>query len=137
MTGVDLAAGMGGSPDKEESLMNLNLTGVHLDITPAIRAYVVSKLDRVNRHFDHVIDVTVVLSVDKLRQKIEANVHVRGKDLHAEAVAPDMYAAIDDLADKLNRQILKHKEKLSAHRTDRETIDPQLPAPAPPSRPSE
>ncbi len=117
--------------------MNLNLTGVHLDITPAIRAYVMSKLDRVNRHFDHVIDVTVVLSVDKLRQKIEANVHVRGKDLHAEAIAPDMYAAIDDLADKLNRQILKHKEKLSAHRTDRETIDRQLSASAPPPQPGE
>ena len=92
--------------------MNLNLTGVHLDITPAIRAYVVAKLDRVNRHFDHVIDVNVVLSVDKLRQKVEANVHVRGKDIHAEAIEPDMYAAIDALADKLDRQVLKHKEKL-------------------------
>ena len=109
--------------------MNLNLTGVHLDITPAIRAYVVAKLDRVNRHFDHVIDVNVVLSVDKLRQKVEANVHVRGKELHAEAVDADMYAAIDALADKLNRQVLKHKEKLSAHRTDRETIERSLAAP--------
>jgi putative sigma-54 modulation protein len=135
MAGVDLAA-MDDNPDKE-SLMNLNLTGVHLDITPAIRAYVVSKLDRVNRHFDHVIDVTVVLSVDKLRQKVEANVHVRGKDLHAEAVAPDMYAAIDDLADKLNRLVLKHKEKLSAHRTDRETIDRQLSPSTPPVQPRE
>jgi putative sigma-54 modulation protein len=117
--------------------MNLNLTGVHLDITPAIRAYVVSKLDRVNRHFDHVIDVTVVLSVDKLRQKIEANVHVRGKDIHAEAIEPDMYAAIDCLADKLNRQVLKHKEKLSAHRSDRETIERQLSASAPPGQPAE
>lgn len=108
--------------------MNLNLTGVHLDITPAIRDYVVAKLDRINRHFDHVIDVNVVLSVDKLRQKIEANVHVRGKEIHAEAVEPDMYAAIDDLADKLNRQVLKYKEKLSAHRTDRETIERTLAA---------
>jgi putative sigma-54 modulation protein len=110
-------------------LMNLNLTGVHLDITPAIRAYVVAKMDRVNRHFDHVIDVNVVLSVDKLRQKVEANVHVRGKELHAEAVDADMYAAIDALADKLDRQVLKHKEKLSAHRTDRETIERSLAAP--------
>ena len=109
--------------------MNLNLTGVHLDITPAIRAYVVAKMDRVNRHFDHVIDVNVVLSVDKLRQKVEANVHVRGKELHAEAVDADMYAAIDALADKLNRQVLKHKEKLSAPRTDRETIERSLAAP--------
>lgn len=111
--------------------MNLNLTGVHLDITPAIRAYVVNKMDRVNRHFDHVIDVNVVLSVDKLRQKVEANVHVRGKEIHAEAVEPDMYAAIDCLADKLNRQILKYKEKISAHRADRETIERTLAAAAP------
>src|ERR1700712_3188606 len=103
--------------------MNLNLTGVHLDITPAIREYVIAKLERINRHFDHVIDVNVVLSVDKLRQKIEANVHVRGKEIHAESVEPDMYAAIDNLADKLNRQVLKYKEKLLAHRTDRETIE--------------
>jgi putative sigma-54 modulation protein len=117
--------------------MNLNLTGVHLDITPAIRAYVVSKLDRVNRHFDHVIDVNVVLSVDKLRQKVEANVHVRGKEIHAEAVDADMYAAIDGLADKLNRQVLKYKEKISAHRTDREAIERSLIAARPPGQAAE
>ena len=98
--------------------MNLNLTGVHLDITPAIRAYVESKLERVNRHFDHVIDVNVVLSVDKLRQKIEANVHVRGKEIHAEATEPDMYAAIDAIADKLDRQVLKAKEKRQPDRQE-------------------
>ena len=98
--------------------MNLNLSGHHLDITPAIRAYVVNKLVRVTRHFDHVIDVTVVLTVDKLQQKVEATVHVRGKDLHAESVEPDMYAAIDALADKLDRQVLKHKEKRNGHRRD-------------------
>ena len=70
--------------------MNLNLTGNHLEITPAIRDYVVAKLDRVTRHFDHVIDVNVVLSVDKLRQKVEANLHLRGKDIHAESVEADM-----------------------------------------------
>ena len=96
--------------------MNLNLTGQRLEITPAIRAYVVSKLERVNRHFDHVIDVSVVMSVDKLRQKIEANVHVRGKDIHAESVDADMYAAIDALADKLDRQVLRHKEKKNGSR---------------------
>lgn len=117
--------------------MNLNLTGVHLDITPAIRSYVISKLERVNRHFDHVIDVTVVLSVDKQRQKIEANVHVRGKDLHAEAIEPDMYAAIDCLADKLNRQVLKYKEKLSEHRNDRDAIERKLSASPPPGQPAE
>jgi putative sigma-54 modulation protein len=102
----------------EEKLVNLHLTGHHLEITPAIRTYVISKLDRVSRHFDHVIDVSVVLSVDKLRQIVEANVHVRGKDIHAASVDPDMYAAIDALADKLNRQVMKHKEKLTDHRCD-------------------
>ena len=106
--------------------MNLNLTGIHLDITPAIRAYVVTKMDRVTRHFDHLIDVNVVLSVDKLRQTVEANVHVRGKDIHAESTDADMYAAIDSLADKLDRQVVRHKEKQSAHRLDRGSIERSL-----------
>jgi putative sigma-54 modulation protein len=112
--------------------MNLNLTGVHLDITPAIRAYVVSKLDRMNRHFDHVIDVNVVLTVDKLRHKVEANVHVRGKDIHAEGIEPDMYAAIDNLADKLERQVVKYKEKQAAHRGARDGAERATPVPTPP-----
>ena len=95
--------------------MNLNLSGHHLVITPAIRSYVVSKLDRVTRHFDHVIDVNVILSVNKLDHKVEATVHVRGKDIHVECVDSYMYAAIDGLADKLDRQILKHKEKIVDH----------------------
>ena len=98
--------------------MNLNLSGHHLVITPAIRDYVAHKLVRVTRHFDHVIDVNVVLSVDKLRQQVTANLHIRGKDIHAECVEPDMYAAIDALADKLDRQVLKHKEKRNGHRRD-------------------
>jgi putative sigma-54 modulation protein len=98
--------------------MNLNLTGNHLPITPAIRDYVVVKLERVTRHFDHVIDVNVVMSVEKLRHKVEANLHTRGKDIHVEAVEPDMYAAIDALADKLDRQGVKHKEKQAVHRHD-------------------
>jgi ribosome hibernation promoting factor len=96
--------------------MNLNLTGNHLEITPAIRDYVIAKLDRVTRHFDHVIDVTVVMSVAKLRHKVEVNLHARGKDIHVEAVEPDMYAAIDALVDKLDRQVVKHKEKLALRR---------------------
>src|SRR6266481_4550518 len=96
--------------------MNLNLSGHHLVITPAIRSYVTAKLDRVTRHFDHVIDVSVVLSVDKLRQQITANLHIRGKEIHAECVDPDMYAAIDALADKLDRQVLKLKEKRNGQR---------------------
>ena len=91
--------------------MNLTITGHHLDVTPAIRGYVDDKMDRVARHFDQVIDVSVILSVDKLQHKAEANVHVRGKDIYVESIDADMYAALDSLADKLDRQILKHKEK--------------------------
>jgi len=91
--------------------MNLNLTGHHVEITPAIRDYVTSKFDRIGRHFDHVIDVNVIMTVEKLKQRIEANVHVRGKDIFAECGdQEDMYAAIDLLIDKLDRQLLKHKE---------------------------
>jgi ribosome hibernation promoting factor len=103
--------------------MNLQLTGHHLDITPAIRGYIVAKLDRINRHFDHVIDISVVLTVDKLQHKVEATVHVRGKDLHAECIDADMYAAIDGLADKLDRQVLKYKEQLKDHRADTDGIN--------------
>jgi putative sigma-54 modulation protein len=91
--------------------MNLHLTGHHLDLTQAIRDYVASKMGRINRHFDHVIDVNVILSVEKLSKKVEANVHLSGKDIFCECTDEDMYAAIDLLADKLDRQIIKHKEK--------------------------
>jgi putative sigma-54 modulation protein len=92
--------------------MNLNMTGHHVEITPSMRAYVSNKMTRINRHFDHVIDVSMVLSVEKLRQKIEANVHLSGKDIFVESENEDMYAAIDLLVDKLDRQIIKHKEKI-------------------------
>jgi len=91
--------------------MNLKLTGNHVEITDAMRDYVTSKISKVTRHFDHVIDVSVILSVEKLKQKAEANVHVRGKDIFVETDSEDMYASIDSLVDKLDRQILKHKEK--------------------------
>ena len=108
--------------------MNLNLTGHHLDITPALRDYVVAKLDRVTRHFDHVIDVNVVLSVDKLQHRVEVNLHTRGKDIHVEAVEPDMYAAIDALIDKLDRQVLKHKEKRETHRHEGAAVKREIAA---------
>jgi putative sigma-54 modulation protein len=92
-------------------MMNLHLTGHHLQITPAIREYVSSKLARITHHFDHVIDVSVILTVEKLQQKVEATVHVRGRDIFCESSGPDMYAAIDGLIDKLDRTIIKHKEK--------------------------
>jgi putative sigma-54 modulation protein len=91
--------------------MNLNVSGHHLAVTPAIRSYVESKLERVARHFDHVIDAHVILTVDKLRQKAEITLHVRGKDLHCECEEDDLYAAIDLLADKLDRQVLRYKDK--------------------------
>ena len=95
--------------------MNLQLTGHHLEVTTALRDYLHSKLARVSSHFDHVIDVKVTLSVEKLQQKVEATVHVPGNDLHAECADENMYSAIDMLADKLDRQVLKHKEKQNDH----------------------
>jgi len=92
--------------------MNLTLTGHHLEITPALRGYVEEKLKRVTRHFDNVIDVTVILTVEKLKHKAEVNLHVAGKDIYVETIEEDMYAAVDVLVDKLDRQVLKHKEKL-------------------------
>lgn len=91
--------------------MNLKLAGNHVEITDAMREYVISKIGKITRHFDHVIDVSVILSIEKLKQKAEANVHVRGKDIFVETDSEDMYASIDSLVDKLDRQILKHKEK--------------------------
>jgi len=96
--------------------MNLHITGHHIQLTPAIRDYVSSKIERVNKHFDHVIDVNVILSVAKLRQKVEATVHLRGRDIFCECTDQDMYAAIDGLIDKLDRTIIKHKEKTLGHR---------------------
>ena len=98
--------------------MNLHLTGHHLEITPAIREYVSSKLQRVTHHFDHVIDFNVVLTVEKLKHRIEATVHVRGKEIFCESADADMYAAIDGLVDKLDRTIIKHKEKSRMRRHD-------------------
>ena len=97
--------------------MNLSVSGHHLEVTPSLRSYVASKLERVTRHFDHVIDAHVILTVEKLRQKAEVTLHVRGKDLHCESEENDLYAAIDLLADKLDRQVLRYKDKLHEKRT--------------------
>ncbi len=98
--------------------MNLQLTGRHLEVTPAIREYTTGKFGKIKRHFDNVIDVKIVLSVEKLKQKAEATVHISGKDVFVECSNENLYAAIDSLVDKLDRQVLKHKEKLSARRHD-------------------
>lgn len=109
--------------------MNLNLTGHHVEITPAMRDYVTAKMVKIKRHFDSVIDINITLSVEKLNQNAEANVHVRGKDIFVETNSSDMYASIDNLVDKLDRKILKHKEKKSAYRNSSslKNQEPELP----------
>ncbi|MBF0219539.1 MAG: ribosome-associated translation inhibitor RaiA [Gammaproteobacteria bacterium] len=105
--------------------MQLNLTGHHIDITPALRQYVDEKLERLERHFDQVSNVHVILSVEKQRQKAEATMHITGNKLFANAEHEDMYAAIDALTDKLDRQINKHKEKVTDHHRDEGSIKEQ------------
>jgi putative sigma-54 modulation protein len=95
--------------------MQMTLTGHHVDITAPLKSYVEKKLDRVVRHFDQVIDVHCVLTVEKLSHKAEATLHVSGGNIHAEAGETDMYAAIDVLTDKLDRLVKKHKEKRGDH----------------------
>jgi putative sigma-54 modulation protein len=100
--------------------MNLIISGHHLEVTPAIRAYVQDKLERIIRHFDQVIDMTVILTVDNLtekekRQKAEITLRVTGKAIYVESAAEDLYAAIDTLVDKLDRQVIKHKSKIQDH----------------------
>ncbi|HWV15625.1 MAG TPA: ribosome-associated translation inhibitor RaiA [Cellvibrio sp.] len=96
--------------------MQLNISGHHLEITDSLRNYVNSKLERLNNHHDRITSTNVILSVDKLVQKAEATLHVSGKDIFADASDEDLYAAIDALADKLDRQLIKHKEKMRSHR---------------------
>lgn len=98
--------------------MNLSISGHHLDVTPALREYVTGKLDRIVRHFDQVIDMRVILSTDSQVRKAEINLHVRGKDLHVESTHEDLYAAIDALVDKLDRQVIKYKSMRSDHQHD-------------------
>jgi len=95
--------------------MQINLTGHHVDITPALRDYVDEKFERLERHSDNITDAHVILSVEKLRQKAEATMLVAGGNLFADHVEEDMYAAIDGLVDKLDRQLKKHKEKATDH----------------------
>lgn len=95
--------------------MNLNITGRHLEITPAIRDYVKNKMSRVARHFDNVIDTQVMLSIERLKHTAEVTMRLRGKDIHCEASDENLYAAIDLLSDKIDRQVLKYKNKLQDH----------------------
>lgn len=100
--------------------MNLTISGHHLEVTPAIRDYVQSKLERIVRHFDQVIEIEVILTVDNLtekekRQKAEINLRLSGKMVNVKSLAQDLYAAIDSLIDKLDRQVMKHKNKVQDH----------------------
>jgi len=96
--------------------MQIDITGHHVDLSDALRDYVNDKFERLERHFDKVIDVHVTLTVEKMNQKAEATLHMSGNDIHAEAESNDMYASIDGLVGKLDRQIVKHKEKITSHR---------------------
>lgn len=112
--------------------MQINLTGHHVDITEPLKGYVDTKFDRLARHFDHMINVHVILSVEKLRQKAEATLKINGANVFADSVHEDMYAAIDGLIDKLDRQVIKYKEKRQNHRGSAqrvmvEEVDVKLP----------
>jgi putative sigma-54 modulation protein len=98
--------------------MNLQIHGNHIDVTPALRDYVAGKLERIERHFDQVIDATVQLTVEKLHQRAEITLRLRGNNIHVESVESDMYAAVDTLVDKLDRQVLRHKDRVKGHQTE-------------------
>ena len=91
--------------------MQLSISGHHIDVTDALRTYVEEKLQKLERHYDHITNAHVILSVEKLSQRAEATLHISGAELFADADCDDLYAAIDKLTDKLDRQIIKHKEK--------------------------
>jgi putative sigma-54 modulation protein len=95
--------------------MQINLTGHHVEVTNALREYVSNKFIKLEQHFDHINNVHVILTVEKLEQKAEANVHIKGGEVFASAINSDMYTSIDTLVDKLDRQILKHKGKVAKH----------------------
>jgi putative sigma-54 modulation protein len=100
--------------------MNLTISGHHLEVTPALRTYVTSKIDRISRHFDQVVDVKVLLSIEKQKEKerrqiAECNIHVKGDDLFATSAHADLYAAVDELVDKLDRQVGRYKTKKQDH----------------------
>ncbi len=95
--------------------MQINLTGHHVEITSSLRDYVDTKFAKLERHFDHINNVHVILNVEKLSQTAEATLHLTGGEVFANAEHSDMYAAIDSLIDKLDRQVIKHKEKMKRH----------------------
>jgi putative sigma-54 modulation protein len=95
--------------------MQITISGHHVEVTEPLREYVLSKIERLQRHSEQITKTEVTLVVEKLIQKAEATIHVAGADIFANAESEDMYAAIDLLSDKLDRQLIKHKEKSRAH----------------------
>jgi putative sigma-54 modulation protein len=100
--------------------MNLTISGHHLEVTPALRSYVTAKLDRIMRYFEQVVDVKVLLTIEnqrekERRQRAECNIRVKGSDMFAESAHADLYAAVDELVDKLDRQVVRHKDRLQNH----------------------
>lgn len=106
--------------------MKIDVTGHHVDVTDALRNYVAEKFERLERHFDNVVDVHVILTVERSEQKAEATVALSGARLYADATGADMYAAIDLLTDKLDRQVVKHKEKRTDHHRAEGSVGPAL-----------
>ena len=103
--------------------MNLTISGHHLEVPPALRSYVTTKLDRITRHFDQVVDIRVLLTIERQterdrRQRAECRIHVKGNDMFAECAHEDLYAALDQLVDKLDRQVGRHKTRLQDHHHD-------------------
>ncbi|MFT4191022.1 MAG: ribosome-associated translation inhibitor RaiA [Comamonas sp.] len=100
--------------------MNLTISGHHLAVTPALRSYVTTKLDRITRHFDQLVDVKVLLTIDNMkekekRQRAECNIRVKGNEVYAESAHFDLYAAVDELMDKIDRQVIRHKSRQQNH----------------------
>ena len=102
--------------------MQLSISGRGMDITQALHKHVAGKVEKIARHFDHVTNTNVVLHVEKTRHMAEATINTKGATLHATGTADDMYAAIDSMAGKLDRQVLKHKEKLADHHRNDESL---------------
>lgn len=96
--------------------MQLNISGHHIEMTEALKSYVEEKISKVKRHFDNITNAQVTLTVEKERQKAEATIHLSGHEIHGSAEHEDMYAAIDLLSDKLDRQVVKYKEKTQARK---------------------
>ena len=99
--------------------MQINITGHHVEVTPALRAYVTEKMQKLARHFDQVNSINVILNVEKLQQLAEATVNAGGRKIFAAETAMDMYASIDGLVDKLDRQVRHYKDRITNHHHSR------------------